>query len=204
MIYRYSLTLRQARICRLAAGLFLAIAVIQVATLLFAIAAPNTSLRWNCGAAGCTAAAVPDLALTVEQLAAGAQRRARKAAGRTAGPTRRRLAHGSHARWQGHSRQLFRGAALWRLSDAATTIFAGVPWLFRASVCTLLYAIVPPPVGIGRTSLLVSSIGPEFVFLAEVDLKALFMNLLLASVAFTVTWAIASGNRAQRDIAEIV
>jgi hypothetical protein len=79
-----------------------------------------------------------------------------------------------------------------------------MPWLLRASICTLLYASLPPLAGIARTSLLLSAIGPQYVFLAELDLRALAMNLLLASLAFTVTCALASGSRAQRDIAEIV
>jgi hypothetical protein len=209
MRYSYSLTLRQARICRIAAGWFLAVAIIQMAALLFALAAPNTTLRWQCGAAGCTAAALSDLTLTAEQLA-------------QAGAT----PDGS-GEWMGRLDQpavrlteavltligqlplaallLCVAAALWRLSKRGRDdLSRALPWLSRASVFTLLYALVPPMMDVARTSMLLSTIGGRFVFFAELDLKAIVIHLLLASVAFTVTWAIASGNRAQRDIAEIV
>jgi hypothetical protein len=209
MIYRYSLTAVQARICRVAAGLCLAVAIIQAAALLFGMAAPNTSLRWHCGEAGCTAASFPDLALTAEQLsAAGA------APGNSAGWIDRldrpaiRLAQAALTLFGQLplAALLFcAAAALWRLAGRSGDDFSrAMPWLLRASFCTLLYALAPPLANVARTSLLLSAIGPDFVFLAELDLKAILMNLLLASVAFTVTWAIASGNRAQRDMAEIV
>jgi hypothetical protein len=209
MVYGYSLTPRQARICRIAAGLFLAVAVIQAAALLFALATPNTSLRWNCDSAGCTAAARPDLMLTTEQLAA-----AGAVPGAAAGWIHRldrpsmRLAQAAltlAAQLPLAALLFCAAAALWRLSGrSGDDLSRALPWLLRASICTLFYALVPPLAGIARTSLLLSAVGPDFVFLAEFDLKAILMNLLLASIAFTVTWAIASGNRAQRDMAEIV
>ncbi len=209
MKYSYSLTLRQARICRLAAGLFLAVGIIQAAALLFAMATPNTSLRWHCGGAGCSAAALPDLMLTAEQLAAAgaAPWDAAEWIDRLDRP-QIRLAQATLtlAEQLPLVALLFCvAAALWRLSArGGDDLSRAIPWLLRASVCTLLYALVPPLAAIARTSLLLSAIGPEFVFLAELDLKAILTNLLLASVAFTVTWAVASGNRAQRDIAEII
>lgn len=209
MTYGYSLTLRQARICRIAAGLLLAIAILQAAALLFAMAAPNTALRWHCGGAGCTVATFPELGLTAEQLAeAGA------APGDSAGLVDRldrpwiRLAQAGLAFVGGLplAALLFCvAAALWRLSArGGDDLSRALPWLLRASVWTLVYALVPPLAAIASVSLLLSAIGPQFMFMAELDVKALLMNLLLASVAFTVTWAIAAGNRAQRDIAEIV
>jgi hypothetical protein len=60
-------------------------------------------------------------------------------------------------------------------------------------VCTLLYALIPPLVEIARVSLLLSAIGSQTVFLAELDIVALLTNLLLAAVAFMVTWAVAAG-----------
>jgi hypothetical protein len=209
MNYSYSLTHRQARICRIAAGLFLAIAILQAAALLFALAAPNTTLRWQCGNAGCTTAAFPELGLTAEQLAdAGA------APGNSADLVERldrpairaSLAALSAAGQLPLAALLFCIAiALWRLSArSGRDLSLALPWLMRASVCTLLYALIPPLVAIVRESLLLSAIGPQFMFMAQLDVKALLMNLLLASAAFTVTWAIAAGNRAERDIAEIV
>ena len=209
MTYSYSLTPGQARICRVAAGLFLAMAILQAAALLFAMASPNAALRWHCGTAGCTAAAFPDLGLTPEQLAeAGA------APEDSAGLVERlhrpgiRLAQACLAFAGGLplAALLFCvAAALWRLSArGGDDLSRALPWLLRASVCTLVYALVPPLVAMARVSLLLSAIGPQFVFMAELDVKAFLMNLLLASIAFTVTWAIAAGNRAQRDLAEIV
>lgn len=209
MIYSYSLTAKQARICRVAAGLFLAVAALQAGALLFSIAMPNMSLRWQCGSGGCVTAVVPDLGLTSDQLAA-----AGVGPGDPAGPLAGlgrpevRLAQAvleAMAQLPLAALLLCIALALWRLSRRSGDDLAlGIPWLFRASICTLLYALLPPLAQIGRSSLLLSAIGSEWIFWAELDLKALLMNLLLASVAFTATWALAAGNRARRDIAEIV
>lgn len=209
MFTDYSLTPRQALICRIAAGLFVAVAVIEIGALLFALIAPNVTMRWHCGAEGCAAAGLPDLALTAEQL---------KAAGATAG---------NPAGWADRigapSLRLAQAvttlaahlplaallccvaASLWRLSARGAADLAGaMPWLSRASACALLYALVPPLAEVARTSLLLSAIAGERMFFAELDVKALLINLLLALLAFTVSWALAAGSRAQSDIAEIV
>ncbi|MEA3010994.1 MAG: hypothetical protein QOJ91_2686 [Sphingomonadales bacterium] len=206
---RYSITAGQAFVCRAAAGLCWTIALVQLGALLFAIAVPSADLRARCGAAGCTAATVPHLPITPEQVAAAGVRPATPEAilARIGRPAVRlplaALDVAGQLPFVGFL--LCVALGLWRLSGRSDGAVArALPWLFRAALFALIYALVSPLAQIARLSLLLSALEGGTVFFAELDLKAAAINLLLSFIAFTATWALASGHRARRELAEIV
>jgi len=96
-------------------------------------------------------------------------------------------------------------AATWRLgARGADDLTRALPWLRRASLAALAAAIVPPVADSLRAMLMLPGTpsGPGWYF--AVDLGPFMMGLLLAFAAFIVSWALAAGNRARRDMAGFV
>ena len=209
MFYSYSLSRWQARVCRIAAALFIVVALAQAAALLFSIVAPNTTMRSHCDAAGCATTSLRDPAFP-EQVQTRIASIPGGAARLMAELDRPALRLGLAAVDLIDQLPLILllacvAVAMWRLSARGDDdLSRAIPWLGWASMAALFDALGSPLAQSGRTSMLLSAIGPDRMFYIELELRALLMNLLLAFAAFVVTWALASGNRARRDIAAIV
>jgi hypothetical protein len=97
------------------------------------------------------------------------------------------------------------GIALWRSSRGSVdAALSGVPWLFRASIAGVAFAILTPPIEAVRTGLLMEGVIPTSAFELDLDLDALKQNLLFAAAALAATWTISSGLRARAELAQIV
>ena len=206
----YSLSGRQARICRIAAALFVATALIRAASLLVPIgltAIPG--LEFRCANGACRAAERPDLLLPEGERAAvvaSPPAMARLSAYARRPAVRTGLAAIDIAQATPFVLLMSLVAvAMWRLGRRGVDDLArALPWLRWASLAALAAAIVPP-IGDSLRAMLLSPAtpaGPSW-YLA-IDLGPFLMGLLLAFAAFIVSWALAAGNRARRDVAEFV
>lgn len=206
----YSLSVRQARICRIAAALFLAAALIRFASVLVStVWTPTPVADVRCANFHCHAAERPDLLLPESERAIiarspGAVARLVEYSHRPA--VRIGLAATDLAEAVPSVFLLLSVAvATWRLgARGADDLARALPWLRRASLAALVAAIVPPLGDSLRAMLLFPAApsGPHWYF--EIDLGPLVMRLLLAFAAFIVSWALAAGGRARRDLAEFV
>ena len=206
----YSLSVRRARICRIAAALFLTAALIRFASVLASIAwtpAPIADVR--CANLHCHATERPDLLLPESERAIvartpGAETRLVEYTHRPAvriGLAATNLAEAAPLVFL----LLSVSVAMWRLGARGPDDLArALPWLGRASLAALVAAIVPPLGDSVRAMLLFPAApsGPHWYF--EIDLGPLVMRLLLAFAAFIVSWALAAGSRARQDLAEFV
>jgi len=210
MYNSYFLSVRQARTCRIAAAFFLAAALIRFASVVAStIWTPTPVADVRCANFHCHATERPDLLLPESERAIiatspGAMVRLVEYAHRPA------VRIGLAATNLGEAAPLVFlllsvAVATWRLGARGTDDLArALPWLGRASLAALVAAVVPPLGDSLRAMLLFPAApsGPYWYF--EIDLGPLVMRLLLACAAFIVSWALAAGSRARRDLAEFV
>lgn len=210
MLDEYKLSGWQARVCRRLAFAFLAVAAVLTAMTGLALVAPDllaTEINCadlRCGVRGNPVSLLPDNARDeVEGSAAAA---AKFAAHLDVPATRGKLLAAEAVGGLPIVALLLSVAAA--LSTMARRggddLARAIPWLRRASIAALL-AVPLVPLGESlRATVLLAALRPDGGFTLCVDLNRLVLNLLLASAAFAVTWALAAGSRAGRDIAEIV
>lgn len=210
MSYGYTLSLGQARICRIAAFTFLAAGLIRAAVVLapFTIASAH-GLDVKCMNGSCYVAERPDLLLPEEERAAVTA--SREATARLAAYTARpEIRAGLTAIDIVESSpfialMLCVAAAVWRLGARQDDdLDRALPWLRRASIGALGVAVVLPFTQSIRAMMLFPATpsGPSWYF--AIDFGPFLVGVLLAFAAFIVTWAIAAGSRARRDVAEFV
>lgn len=97
------------------------------------------------------------------------------------------------------------GIALRRLGGPPRDAFAqALPWLRRATIAAILWAIAQPLSDSLRQMLLYrgTSWGPHW--LIALDFNAMAMPLLLSLAAYAAVWALESGLQAQRDLDDFV
>lgn len=210
MLYNYSLGRWQAWWCRLLAIAFATAAGVQALSVGLALAAPDllaTEIRcsgYRCGISGNPASLLPDAARREVEASAAAM--AEFAAHLVVPATRIKLMAAETAgSMPVAALLLFVAAALGTLGRRGPDDLArAIPWLRRASIAALL-AVPLVPLGESlQTTVLLAAVHPHGPFSLVVDLNRFILNLLLAFAAFAVTWALAAGSRAGRDIAEIV
>ncbi|MFD1788991.1 hypothetical protein ACFSC3_15605 [Sphingomonas floccifaciens] len=205
MLNAYSLPPKKARICRIAATLFLALAAILSLYSLSVAAFPGP--RYDCEGGECSWKS--DVSRLLEE-----DRRPVVVAAPTA-----RAALDAYAARPVVRAWLFVGAmvqglpfaflllvlarALRRLAAADGYPLAdALPWLRRASQVAILAAIADP---IGNSIIETTlSIGTPGGLEVPLDLTTAFTNLMLALVARITAWALEAGVKAQHDLAEIV
>jgi len=206
----YSLSFRQARICRIAAALFAAAALVRAVSVATSISlAATPALEVKCGQAGCHAIERPELLLPEKERAAIVARPA--AMMRLAAYAHRPAVRAGIAAINVAQAAPFVllmlcvAAATWRLgARGVDDLTRALPWLRRASLAALAAAIVPPLADSLRTMLVLPGTPGGASWYFAIDLGPFMMELLLAFAAFIVSWALAAGNRARRDMAEFV
>lgn len=210
MLDKYKLSAWQARVCRLVAAAFLAVAAIQTSSIGLALVAPELlATKIDCGGLRCDIAGNPVSLLPNDvrrEVEASASATARFAGHLDVPATRLKLmATEAVGDMPIVALLLFVAAALRTLGRRGSDDLArAIPWLRRASIAALI-AVPFVPLGESlRTTVLLAAIRPDTQFSFCVDLNRFVLNLLLALAAFAVTWALAAGGRAGRDIAEIV
>ena len=77
-------------------------------------------------------------------------------------------------------------------------------WFRRGAIFALVAAFLTPVAGSFRTTLVGRAFEPAARFALSVEVERFLLNILLALVAVVVTWALANGVKAERDLAEIV
>lgn len=205
----YSLSASQARVCRVAAGLFLAAAAVQALALLLSWLSPEAQVTLRCAAAGCESFARPEAMLPGDlraAVAASPDAMQRFIEYVRAPVTRIGLALlGLIGNAPIIALMLSVAAAMRRLAMRDADALAGaLPWIRRASIAALFMALMPPVVTSLRVMLLMPGTphGPGYYF--ALDLAPLLFNVLVAFAAFIVAWALAAGSRATRDMSEFV
>ena len=206
----YWLSAWQARVCRILPIFFLLIAALQASSIGLAVVAPElTAMEIHCDKLRCGISGNPLLLLpsgTREVVKASASAMAGYAAHLDLPATRLMLmATEALSNMPVVGLLMFVAAALQTLGHRGSTDLArAIPWLRRASIAALI-AVPLVPIGESlRTTVLLTAIEPERHFALCVDVNRFILNLFLAFAAFAVTWALAAGSRAGRDIAEIV
>ena len=198
---------RKARRCRLAGVLFLAIAALAAATIPLAGLWPAP--RIHCGEQGCSRTSAPAELFDTEDAARLSRSPAdlrRLDAYVARGPVRLALA-GIELIDVGPFAILMAavGLALRRLGGPPTDAFArALPWLRRATIAAILWAIAQPLSDALRQMLLYrgTSWGPHWIL--PLDVNAIVPPLLLAIAAYATVGALESGLQAQRDLDEFV
>jgi hypothetical protein len=206
----YRLSAWQARVCRLFPAAFLVVAAVQASAIGLALVAPNLlAIEILCDGSGCGISGNPQLLLPDDvrgEVEASASAGARFAAHLDEPATRLKLmATGAVGTLPILALLLFIAAALRTLGRRGSDDLArAIPWLRRASIAALL-AVPLVPLGESlRTTVLLAAVVPEPHFSLYIDVNRFVLSLLLAFAAFAVTWALAAGGRAGRDLAEIV
>ena len=210
MLDDYKLDAWQARVCRLLALAFLVVAAVQASSIARALVAPELlAIEIRCDGLRCGISGNPVLLLpddTRREVAASASATAALGAHLDAPATRLKLmVAGTFGSMPIVALLLFVAAALRTLARRGSDDLArAIPWLRRASIAALV-AVPLLPLGESlRRTVLLAAIRPERDFSFYVDVNRFILNLLLAFAAFAVTWALAAGSRAGRDMAEIV
>ena len=205
----YSLSIKQRRICRVAAALFLLVALTQIVAVAISWMVPGAQYNMRCSDAGCVTTGTPELALP-DDLRAQMQ----------ASPE-------SVQQFERHVRKphiwaslgvvnliqlapmmallILVAVAMRRLGqDRPDAMAAALPWIKRASIAALALAIVPPFAAAARVMILMPGTphGPGIYF--SLDGGPLLINLLIAFAAFVVAWALEAGSRAARDVGGFV
>jgi hypothetical protein len=205
----YSLSINQRRVCRLAAGLFLLVALTQIIAVAISWSVPGAQYNMRCSGGGCVTTSTPEVALPDDlrvQMQASSE---------------------SVQQFERHVRQphiwaglglvnLVQGAPMMALlilvavamrrlgQDRSDAMAAALPWIKRASIAALALALVPTLAEAARVMILIPGTphGPGIYF--GLDGGALLINLLIALAAFIVAWALEAGTRAARDMGEFV
>lgn len=210
MLDEYKLSPWQARVCRFLPAAFVVVAAVQASSIALALVAPELlAIEIRCDKLRCGISGNPLLLLPDNmrgEVEASASATANFRAHLDLAATRLKLmAADTVSSMPMVALLLFVAAALRTLGRRGSDDLArAIPWLRRASIAALV-AVPLVPLGESlRTSVLLAAIPPERDFSLFVDVNRLILNLLLAFAAFAVTWALAAGSRAERDIAEIV
>lgn len=198
---------RKARRCRLAGALFLLIAALGIATIPLAGLWPAP--RFHCGDQGCTATSAP-----VELFDDGDAARL----SRSPADVRRLDAYVARApvRLALAGIELIDvgpfvvlmgavGLALRRLGEPPAQAFArALPWLRRATIAAILWAIAQPVSDALRQMLLYrgTSWGPHWIL--PLNVNAIAVPLLLAIAAYATVGALESGLQAQAELDDFV
>lgn len=209
MANAYSLSASQARVCRIAAGLFFAVAAVQAFALLLSWLSPDVHVVLRCAAAGCESLTRPETMLPDDlraSVAASSDAMQRFAAHVRAPVTRIGLALLALI---GNAPiivlMLSVAMAMRRLAMCDGDALAGaLPWIRRASIAALFMALVPPIVDSLRVMLLMPGTPHGPGYYVALDLAPLLFNMLMAFAAFIIAWALAAGSRATRDLSEFV
>lgn len=77
-------------------------------------------------------------------------------------------------------------------------------WFRRGAVLALIAALLVPVAESFRALLVHRAFDPAARFTLSVEVETSMLNVLLALVALAVTWALAAGVKAERELAEIV
>ncbi|WP_240500094.1 hypothetical protein [Sphingomonas montana] len=97
------------------------------------------------------------------------------------------------------------GLALRRLGGRGEGTFArALPWLRRASIAAILWAIARPVSDSLMAMLLAPGTPSGARWQVSVDLVEVGTALMLAIAAYATVWALEAGVRTQQDLAEIV
>jgi hypothetical protein len=206
----YRLSDVQARICRVAAVVFMLFAVARLGGTLFTVGMGERALnQFHCGASGCQAGVKPERVLPEDQRArvtgspaamAMFVENLRKPGTRLGVAVADLLGAASFVALHACA-----AMALWRLGRVGEGgLTRALPWLRYAALGAMGVAVLAPLAGVLRSSLLVSAIDSQSTFYLDLDVMALLRNLSLALVAYAVTWAVAAGSRAESDLAEIL
>ena len=203
---RYSLSPRQARLSRMAAWAFVLAAIVQLSAALVPVFAASAVTRAICADDACRAQARPEMMLPEDVRPSLPTDLARLADYVRRPSIRLALAALALAgALPFTSLMLCVAGALRRLAARTPdSLSAALPWLRRASFAALAVAIVPPFAMSARIMLLLPATpsGPYWYFM--IDFGRFLLGLLLALAAFAITWALAAGSRAGRDLAEFV
>lgn len=206
----YSLSQRQAGLCRAVAILFSIAALVRAAAILgpLVFAAPPR-LEVTCPAGHCVTAQRPDLLLPAAErdaVTASPAAAARLTAYVARPPVRAGLAAIDLAQGAPFvALMLCVALAVRRLgARGADDLARALPWLWRASIAALADVFVSPLSDSLRAMLLFPATpsGPSW-YLA-VDFGRFLTGVLLALAALIVSWALAAGSRARRDLADFV
>lgn len=77
-------------------------------------------------------------------------------------------------------------------------------WFRRGAIFALIAALLIPVAESFRTTLVLRAFEPAARFTLSVEVERSLFNTLLALVAMAVTWALAGGVKAERELSEIV
>jgi hypothetical protein len=79
-----------------------------------------------------------------------------------------------------------------------------LPWLRRAACFALMSAPLMPLGESIQTTVVMQAFRPATRFFLSMEIERIALHFLLALVALAVTWALAAGVKAERELAEIV
>lgn len=201
----YSLSINQRRVCRLAAGLFLLVALTQIIAVAISWSVPGAQYNMRCSDTGCVTTDTPELALPDDL-------RAQMQALPESVEQFERHIRKPHI-WAGLGVvNLIEAAPMMALlilvavgmrrlgQDRPDAMAAALPWIKRAAIAALALAIVPTFAVAARVMILMPGTphGPGIYF--ALDGSPLLTDLLIAFAAFIVAWALEAGSRAARDM----
>lgn len=96
------------------------------------------------------------------------------------------------------------GLALRRLGGGGDALAKALPWLRRASLAAIIWAVAAPLADSLQVMLLFPGTPAGAHWYLVADMQAIGTGLMLAVAAYAAVWALEAGWRAQRDLAEIV
>lgn len=204
MIHSYTLSDRQARICRLSAWIFAVAALLNLGALLFSAV---TQGQLTCSGQECSFVRSPELLLPEAERAMVAgmpEAQTRLASHVERAPIRLALI-GLLLVERLPMICLLVGVAfaLRQLgSNTQDPLGSALPWLRRSAAAALVMAVMTPVAVSLTVMVLLLAVGPAWWF--GIDVGSFLTNLMLALAAFAVVWALAAGSRAGRDLEEIV
>ena len=207
---QYRLSPIQGRVCRIAAVVFVIFALFRVGGVLTGVVFADHALnQFHCGKQGCTGAVRPELVLPVDEqprVTRSPAAMARFVDNLHRPGTRLGVAAADMLGAASFiALHVCAAMALWILGrQRSGGLTAALPWLRYAALAAVGVAVLAPAAGVLRSSLLVSAIDSQRTFYLDLDFMALLRNLSLALVAYAVTWAVATGSRAESDLAEIL
>lgn len=209
-LYDYRLSPAQARACRFVALVLLIVAVAQALSIGLALVAPRllaTDIHCtgiHCRIAGNPISLLPDATRGAVEASASAAERLERHLYVPRTRLTLMIAEGI-ASTPIVALLLFAAVAIGKLGQHSRDDLAqAIPWLRRASIAALVAVPLVPFGESVRTTVLLGAVRPGGNFHLDLDVNRFVLNLLLAGVAFAVTWALAAGSRAGQDIAEIV
>ncbi|WP_097063904.1 hypothetical protein [Sphingomonas guangdongensis] len=200
------LTSPKARICRVAGGFFLAAALCLAAVICLAPAAPE--LLALCNGPHCEVTEGPIDVLPREiqtQVRSSPDALARFEAYRRRPLVRVGALGVAAVSLVPFAGLLFGvGLALRRLGGGGDALGQALPWLRRASLAAIVWALSSPLAESLEVMLLYPGTPAGAHWHIVLDPKSIMTGLMLAVAAYAAVWAMEAGVQAQRDLAEIV